>query len=163
MSLLQTPGPPFIPDEAGKKVNARIIFVQHGATLSSEDNLLMGTRDEAPSTLGDMQITKAAELLMDLKVGFTQPASPFSIAAFCLLHLLCVCVPVRMYIICAYPVHMCVPCTCKHTSYVCAYPVHACVPHTCVCTLYLSASYLYYVNMPNLSGPPDAALNTCFC
>lgn len=66
--LNQTPGPPFIPDEAGKKVNARIIFVQHGATLSSEDNLLMGTRDEAPSTLGDMQITKAAELLMDLKV-----------------------------------------------------------------------------------------------
>jgi hypothetical protein len=83
---LQTPGPPFIPDEAGKGVNARIIFVQHGATLSSEDNLLMGIRDEAPSTLGEMQANKAAELLMDLKVGFTHLASPFSIVTGCVLH-----------------------------------------------------------------------------
>lgn len=68
--FLQTPGPPFIPDEAGKGVKARIIFVQHGATLSSEDNLLMGARDEEPSTLGEMQANKAAELLMDLQVSF---------------------------------------------------------------------------------------------
>lgn len=65
---LQTPGPPFVPDEAGKAVNARIVFVQHGATHSSEDNLLEGTRNEELSTLGDMQANKAAELLMDLKV-----------------------------------------------------------------------------------------------
>ena len=49
-------------------MNARIVFVQHGATLSSEDNLLEGTRNEELSTLGDMQANKAAELLMDLKV-----------------------------------------------------------------------------------------------
>lgn len=66
--LNQTPGPPFVPDEAGKKVNARIVFVQHGATTSSEDNLLMGSKDEELTTLGEMQAAKAAELLMDLKI-----------------------------------------------------------------------------------------------
>ena len=73
--LLQTPGPPFVPDEAGKKVNARIVFVQHGATTSSEDNLLMGSKDEELTTLGEMQAAKAAELLMDLKASFS-PLSP---------------------------------------------------------------------------------------
>ena len=66
---MQTPGPPFLPDEVGKAVKARIIFVRHGATMSSEDNLLMGSRDEELTTLGEMQANKAAELIMDLKVG----------------------------------------------------------------------------------------------
>ena len=81
--VLQTPGPPFLPDEVGVKVKARITFVQHGATLSSEDNLLMGLRDEALSTLGEMQANKAAELLMDLKVITTSPpAAQFSLSVF---------------------------------------------------------------------------------
>ena len=99
--FLQTPGPPFIPDEAGKGVNARIIFVQHGATLSSEDNLLMGTRDEAPSTLGDMQINKAAELLMDLKVGFTHMLRHYSALSYSACCASCACVSLC---VCMYPV-----------------------------------------------------------
>lgn len=66
--LNQTPGPPFMPDEVGVGVKARIIFVQHGATMSSEDSLLMGTKDEELTTLGDMQASKVAELIMDVKV-----------------------------------------------------------------------------------------------
>ena len=65
---MQSPGPPFQPDEVGVGVKARIIFVRHGATLSSEDQLLMGTKDEELSTLGEMQAGKTAELIMDLKV-----------------------------------------------------------------------------------------------
>lgn len=84
---LQTPGPPFVPDETGKGVNARIIFVQHGATLSSEDNLLMGAQDEVLSTLGQMQANKAAELVMDLKVRLS-PSLPSSFFA-CRLHFMC--------------------------------------------------------------------------
>ena len=67
---MQTPGPPFIPDEVGVGVKARIIFVQHGATMSSEDNLLMGNKDEDLTTLGEMQANKVAELIMDLKASF---------------------------------------------------------------------------------------------
>ena len=65
---MQTPGPPFLPDEVGVKAKARIIFAQHGATMSSEDNLLMGIKDEQLTTLGDMQASKVAELIMDLQV-----------------------------------------------------------------------------------------------
>ena len=65
---MQTPGPPFLPDEVGVGVKARIIFVQHGATMSSEDSLLMGTKDEELTTLGDMQASKVAELIMDVQV-----------------------------------------------------------------------------------------------
>ena len=71
--IVQTPGPPFIPDEVGKGVKGRIIFVQHGATMSSEDNLLMGKKDEDMTTLGEMQATKVAELIMDLKVCWFLP------------------------------------------------------------------------------------------
>lgn len=66
---VQTPGPPFLPDEVGVKAKARIIFAQHGATMSSEDNLLMGSKDEEMTTLGDMQASKVAELIMDLQVS----------------------------------------------------------------------------------------------
>ena len=67
---MQSPGPPFKPDEVGVGVKARIVFVRHGATLSSEDQLLMGTKDEELSTLGEMQASKTAELIMDLKVCY---------------------------------------------------------------------------------------------
>ena len=69
MCCVQTPGPPFLPDEVGVKAKARIIFAQHGATMSSEDNLLMGSKDEELTTLGDMQASKVAELIMDLQVS----------------------------------------------------------------------------------------------
>lgn len=66
--MMQSPGPPFVPDEIGKGVKARIVFVRHGATNSSEDQLLMGMKDEELSTLGEMQNAKTAELIMDIKV-----------------------------------------------------------------------------------------------
>lgn len=52
----------------GVGVKGRIIFVRHGATFSSEDQLLMGTKNEELSTLGELQAGKTAELIMDLKV-----------------------------------------------------------------------------------------------
>ena len=73
--LVQSPGPPFVPDEIGKGVKARIVFVRHGATNSSEDQLLMGVKDEEVSTLGEMQNAKTAELIMDIKVLAAFPGS----------------------------------------------------------------------------------------
>ena len=59
------PGPPYSSD----KVAARIVMVRCGETPNSGQGLLLGTRDEELTILGDVQGQKAAELLMDLKVG----------------------------------------------------------------------------------------------
>ena len=63
--LLQMPGPPYSSD----KVAARIVMVRCGETPNSGRGLLLGTRDEELTILGDVQAQKAAELLMDLRVS----------------------------------------------------------------------------------------------
>ena len=59
------PGPPYSAD----KVAGRIIMVRCGETQNSGHGVLCGTRDEELTILGDVQAQKAAELLMDIRVG----------------------------------------------------------------------------------------------
>ena len=76
---LQSPGPPFTPeDSSGPKPTARIVMIRHGATYSTEDGLLLGRKDEALTPLGEVQANKTAELLMDMKVGHQQRGAPCS-------------------------------------------------------------------------------------
>ena len=63
---LQSPGSPFGNPKPG---SGRIILVRTGAAEGSKEGLLLGVRDDPLSPLGRVQSSKAAELMMDTKVG----------------------------------------------------------------------------------------------
>lgn len=65
MGVLQSPGSPFGSPKPG---SGRIILVRTGNAEGSKEGLLLGVRDDPLSTLGRVQSSKAAELMMDIKV-----------------------------------------------------------------------------------------------
>jgi broad specificity phosphatase PhoE len=66
--LVQSPGRPYQPDNAGRQSKGRLVLVRHSATEGSENQVLLGSRDEALSGLGTVHASKTAEFLLDMKV-----------------------------------------------------------------------------------------------
>ena len=66
--LLQSPGSPFGTPKPG---SGRIVLVRTGAAEGHREGLLLGVKDDPLSTLGRVQGSKAAELVMDVKVSIT--------------------------------------------------------------------------------------------
>ena len=62
---VQSPGSPFGTPKPG---SGRLILVRTGEAEGSREGLLLGVRDDPLSTLGRVQGSKAAELMMDVKV-----------------------------------------------------------------------------------------------
>ena len=67
---VQSPGSPFGSPKPG---SGRIILVRTGNAEGAMEGLLLGVRDDPLSTLGRVQGSKAAELLMDVKVSRLSP------------------------------------------------------------------------------------------
>ena len=66
--MLQSPGSPFGTPKPG---SGRIVLVRTGAAEGHREGLLLGVRDDPLSTLGRVQGSKAAELMMEVKVSIT--------------------------------------------------------------------------------------------
>ena len=65
---MQAPGRPFTPTAETEQGIPRIVLVRNGATVSSEDGIMMGSGNDPLTTLGEIQAQKTGEVLMDLKV-----------------------------------------------------------------------------------------------
>ncbi len=79
---MQAPGRPFTPSAETERDIPRIILVRNGATVSSEDGIMMGSGNDPLTTLGEIQAQKTGEVLMDLKVNqqwppLSPPPPPF--------------------------------------------------------------------------------------
>ena len=66
---MQAPGRPFTPTAESERELPRIVLVRNGATVSSEDGIMMGSGNDPLTTLGEIQAQKTGEVLMDLKVA----------------------------------------------------------------------------------------------
>lgn len=64
--MLQSPGSPFGTPKPG---SGRIVLVRTGAAEGHREGLLLGVRNDPLSTLGRVQGSKAAELMMEVKVS----------------------------------------------------------------------------------------------
>lgn len=68
---IQAPGRPFTPTADSERDLPRIVLVRNGATVSSEDGIMMGSGNDPLTTLGEIQAQKTGEVLMDLKVALS--------------------------------------------------------------------------------------------
>lgn len=69
VTVVQSPGRPYAADAGGRPPCGRLILVRHAATDADSRGLLLGSRDEPLSGLGNVQAGKVAEFLLDMKVG----------------------------------------------------------------------------------------------
>lgn len=70
---VKSPSPPFRSDGAGRKASSRIVLVRHGDTEQCSSDIILGLRDEPCGVLGEVQVQKTSELLLDLQASSFEP------------------------------------------------------------------------------------------